>query len=339
MSFLLAMVNARPPLIDLHRHLDGNIRVTSILSLAHKNGIQLPCSDEESLAKHIFIDDKTSDLLAFLQKLDVGVSVLAHLDDCERVAYENVLDAYTEGLDHVELRFSPYYMARTHDLPLCGVVDAVVAGVTRANKELQYSASLIGILSRTFGVKACFNELKAILSAKSGIVALDLAGDEYNFPAHLFQEHFRLAREAGLKITVHAGEAGGAQSIWDAINLLGANRIGHGVAAITDNKLMQHMAQHNIGIETCILSNYQTGTWEDIPSHPVRTFLSRGIEVCLNTDDPGISNNTLASEYALAKTLLKLNDKEIVQLKMNALSQSFLTVAQKNALELTLRGI
>lgn len=332
-------LNGRSPLIDLHRHLDGNIRISSILALADKNNLVLPFNDTASLAKHVYIEDKTSDLLAFLRKLDIGVSVLADLYDCEQVAFENVIDAHGEGLDHVELRFSPYYMAKSHQLPICGVVEAVVAGVKRANAQCKFNAKLIGILSRTFGAETCFRELDAILTAKSDIVALDLAGDEKHHPARLFVDHFKIARDHGLNITVHAGEADGPSSIWDAIHLLGATRIGHGVAAIHDNVLLSFMAQHKIGIETCILSNYQTGTWENIATHPVRTFLEQGIEVCLNTDDPGVSNNSLLSEYEIASSTLLMTDNDIARLKNNALKQAFLSNIEKNAIGLKLNGV
>lgn len=321
------------PHIDLHRHLDGNIRISSIIALASKHGIELPYTQESDLAKHVYIQDKTSDLLAFLKKLDIGVSVLGDLEDCEQIAYENVIDSISEGLDYVELRFSPYYMAKAHSLPTSAVVEAVVAGVERANKQHSYNAKLIGILSRTFGVEACFKELDAILSAKGKIVALDLAGDEQRFPAALFAEHFAIARDHGLGVTVHAGEAGDAQSIWDAITLLGATRIGHGVAAIEDERLMDYLATHKIGVETCLLSNYQTGTWKQMRSHPISTFLSRGIEACLNTDDPGVSNNTLLDEYNLAKSVVGLSDKSIAKLKTNALSQAFLSEQEKSAIK------
>lgn len=324
----------RYPLIDLHRHLDGNVRISTILALARKNGLVLPADNEKDLAKFVFIEDKTSDLLAFLKKIDFGVSMLATLDDCQRIAYENVEDAISEGLDHVELRFSPYYMARTHNLPVDAVVEAVIEGVASANKDHGYNAKLIGILSRTFGVSACDRELQAILSAPSPIlVGLDLAGDEKKFPAKLFIEHFDKARDAGLHITVHAGEADGPNSIWDAINLLGATRIGHGVAAIEDAKLLHYMAMHNIGIESCILSNYQTGTWTTIAQHPVNQFLEQGIPVFLNTDDPGVSNNTLQSEYDLALREVKLSNEKLQTLKLNSLSQAFLTQKEKTAIK------
>jgi len=317
--------------IDLHRHLDGNIRVSSILELAQLHQIKLPATSEKSLSNIVHIKDKTSDLMAFLQKLDYGVSVLADLDACKRIAFENVQDAIEEGLHHVELRFSPYYMARAFNLPLEGVVEAVVDGVKVANKQYNYNAKLIGILSRTFGTQACMQELNSLLAFKEGIVAVDLAGNEHAFPASLFVEHFEKVKAAGLKITVHAGEAAEENSIWDAIHLLHADRIGHGIAAYKSPRLMAYLAEHNIGLENCLLSNYQTGTWTNIASHPIKQFLDAGISVSLNTDDPGVSNNTLESEYELAKHVVGLSDVELNTLRQNSLQQAFLSRKEKDA--------
>jgi adenosine deaminase len=320
------------PSIDLHRHLDGNVRVSTIIELAKEHSITIPSYDLDELSSTVYIHDKTSDLLAFLTKLDIGVSVLKNAAACKRIAYENVLDAKAEGLHYVELRFSPLYMASAFMLTLNEVVEAVIEGVQEANDKIGYNAKLIGILSRTFGTQACMQELDALLQHSQHIVAIDLAGDEKGYPCHLFVEHFKKVRDAGLHVTIHAGEADGPQSIWDAINLLGATRIGHGVAAHQDIQLMAYLSKNKVGIESCILSNYQTGTWLDIPNHPVRTFLDNGIEAFLNTDDPGVSNNTLASEYALAEHDLQLPRVQIEQLKQNSLQQSFLSPQEKTSL-------
>ncbi|VFS57091.1 Adenine deaminase [Kluyvera cryocrescens] len=146
-------------------------------------------------------------MVSFLSKLDWGVKVLASLDACRRVAYENIEDAARNGLHYVELRFSPRYMAMTHQLPVAGVVEAVIAGVNEGCKAFHVEARLIGIMSRTFGEAACEEELNALLAHRDGITALDLAGDELGFPGHLFLNHFTRARDAGWRITVHAGEA------------------------------------------------------------------------------------------------------------------------------------
>ncbi|MFC3121792.1 adenosine deaminase [Agaribacter flavus] len=324
------------PLLDLHRHLDGNIRPSTILDIASKKGLPLARHSLQTLQDLIFIKDKTSDLLAFLQKLDYGVSILTSAEDCYRVAYENVEDAYNEGLAYVELRFSPYYMAISHQLAMHEVIDAVISGVAAGERDFSIKANLIGILSRSFGATNCMNELEAILSRKNNFVAVDLAGDEKAFPAKLFASHFERVRDAGLAATVHAGEADGAQSIWDAIKYLGASRIGHGVAAIDDDALMGYLAEHKIGIEACLTSNYQTGAWSDLPSHPLRTFLAKGIPVSLHTDDPGVSNITLRDEFKLAQSLFNLSCAEVEQLKLNAIEQAFLSDGDKQDL---LKGV
>jgi adenosine deaminase len=322
--------NSSLPLVDLHRHLDGNINVNTICDLAKQFDVQLPSFDPALLVKYCQITDRTSDLLAFLAKLDYGVSVLGDYKACERIAFENVKDAYEQGLHYVELRFSPNYMAKAFDLDLDKVVAAVVKGTKQGSLAFAIEVNLIGILSRSYGVKECKNELDAILSHHKDIVALDLAGDELGFPAEMFESHFNEARERGLKVTVHAGEADGPKSIWQAIEVLGATRIGHGVAAIQDQNLMHYLKQHNIGLEVCLTSNYQTGTYIDTASHPIKQFIAQGLNVSLNTDDPGVSNITIQDEYDLAKNILNLDDKQITYLKKCGFEQAFMSDAQRS---------
>lgn len=327
------MINNNLPLIDLHRHLDGNIRPKTIWQLAQQNNINLPCSTFEDFIPHVQIQHSEPDLLAFLKKLDWGVAVLKSLDDVKRIAFENVEDAFNAGLHYAELRFSPYYMAMAHHLPITDVVAAVIDGVQSGVKTFKIKINLIGILSRTFGVDKCQIELEALLNHKAHLVAIDLAGDEFNFPGHLFVDHFKQARDAGLQVTVHAGEAGGAKNVWQAINELGASRIGHGVATIEDEKLMDYMVKNNIAIESCLTSNFQTGTVKDLSKHPIKTFLDNGIKVCLNTDDPAVEGIEIKHEFTLAKNLLALTNAEISQLQQNALDVCFLSNSERIALK------
>lgn len=326
------MIDKTLPLLDLHRHLDGNIRPETIWQLATKNSIVLPATQFSDFIPHVQIQGSESDLLAFLKKLDWGVAVLKSLDDIKRVAFENVEDAFNAGLNYAELRFSPYYMSMNHKLNVADVVAAVIDGTNAGMKAFDIKINLIGILSRTFGVKQCQLELDALLTHKESLIAIDLAGDEYNFPGELFVEHFKKVRDAGLQVTVHAGEAGGAASVWQAINELGATRIGHGVATIEDEKLMSYMVNNNIAIESCLTSNYQTGTVTDLSQHPLKTFLSHGIKACLNTDDPAVQGIEIKNEYLVAQQVLKLNDKDISQLQQNAIDVSFLSEHDKKAL-------
>lgn len=326
------MITKTLPLTDLHRHLDGNIRIETILDLGQKFGLELPAYDLEALRPHVQIVEAEPSLVAFLSKLDWGVAVLGDLEACRRVAYENVQDAMNAQIDYAELRFSPYYMAMKHNLPIAGVVEAVVDGVEAGCKDFGVKANLIGIMSRTFGQDACQQELDGLLTQKNKLVAIDLAGDELGQPGDRFVSHFKQVRDAGLRVTVHAGEAAGAESMWQAINELGAVRIGHGVKAIEDPKLMEYLAKNNIGIESCLTSNIQTSTVASFESHPIKTFLNYGVKVCLNTDDPAVEGIELPYEYEVAAPKVGLTQDQLRQIQVNGLDLAFLSNTEKQAL-------
>jgi adenosine deaminase len=254
------------------------------------------------------------------------------VDACRRVAYENMDDARRDGLDYIELRFSPWFMAEANGLDPAAVVEAVVDGTAAGSRDFGVKASLIGIISRTYGVETAKKELAALLTQRSHIVALDLAGDEAHFPAEWFREHFRRAREAGWHVTVHAGEIAGPESIWHSLHDLGAERIGHAIRATEDPNLMSYLAEHHIGVEACLTSNVQTSCVADYTSHPLKTFLEHGILATINTDDPGISGIDLTYEYELAAPRAGLSREQIRQAQMNALEAAFLSEQEKENL-------
>lgn len=326
------MIDTRLPLTDIHRHLDGNIRAQTILDLGRQFNLTLPATELDALRPHVQVTKTEPDLVSFLQKLDWGVKVLGDLDACRRVAQENVADAANAGLHYAELRFSPYYMAMTHNLPVAGVVEAVIDGIRRGRQEHDIDVRLIGILSRTFGEEACLQELDGLLAHRDGITALDLAGDELGFPGSLFLSHFNRARDAGWRITVHAGEAAGPESIWQAIRELGAERIGHGVKAAEDPELMDFLAKHQIGIESCLTSNIQTSTVAALDSHPLATFLRHGVLASINTDDPAVQGIEIEHEYRVAAPAAGLTSDEIRQAQENGLTMAFLSEAEKEAI-------
>ncbi|MFS7314683.1 adenosine deaminase [Rahnella rivi] len=289
------MIDTRLPLTDIHRHLDGNIRAQTILDLGRQFNLTLPADELDALRPHVQVMHAEPDLVSFLQKLDWGVKVLGDIDACRRVAKENVEDAAKAGLHYTELRFSPYYMAMNHNLPVAGVVEAVIEGIREGQKNHDIDVRLIGILSRTFGEDACVQELEGLLAHRDGITALDLAGDELGFPGSLFLSHFNRARDAGWRITVHAGEAAGPESIWQAIRELGAERIGHGVKAAQDPALMDFLAS-------------------------------------INTDDPAVQGIEIANEYNVAAPAAGLTQNEIRKAQENGLTMAFLTDAEKQAI-------
>jgi adenosine deaminase len=326
------MIDPHLPLVDLHRHLEGCVRLETILELGRRHGLPLPAGDVEGLRPHVQIREPQPGVMAFIAKFRWGTGVMVDAEAVRRIAHESVLDAKGEGLDYVELRFSPYFMAEPHALELAAVVEAVVDGVAAGSRDAGLRVNLIGILSRTYGPETARRELEALLRHRDGLVALDLAGDEVRQPGPLFVEHFRRARAAGLAITVHAGEAAGPESIWQAIKGLGAARIGHAVHALEDPALLDWMAEQRVGIESNLTSNVQTSTVADYASHPLKRFLERGLLASINTDDPGISNIDLAYEYRVAAPAAGLTPEQIRQAQQNALETAFLPEAEKREL-------
>jgi adenosine deaminase len=304
----------------------------TILDLGRKHNVKLPGDTVETLRPHVQVTEVMPDLVSWLAKLDWMIAVLGDYDACRRVARETVEDARAVGIDYLELRFSPYFMAAPNQLDPVRVVEAVVAGIEEGSAKTGLKVNLIGILSRTFGPAACRIELEALLAHRSHLRALDLAGDEKNWPAGLFTEHFKRGRDAGWAITVHAGEAGGAPSVWAALQELGATRIGHGVRAIDDPRLLDHLATHRIGLEINLTSNVQTNTVPGFAVHPLKQFLARGLLATINTDDPVISGIDLRHEYDVAAPAAGLTPAEIQQARRNALEIAFLTPAEKTLL-------
>lgn len=326
------MIDHSLPFVDLHRHLDGSVRLQTILDLGRKHDLDLPAFELESLRPYVQVTEPQPGIMKFIEKFKWMIAVLVDYDACHRIGYENVLDANAEGIDYIELRFSPMFMAQGHGLDPAGICEAVAAGVRQGEAETGIRTNLIGILSRHFGPKEAMRELDALLAHKDSFVALDLAGDEANFPGDLFVDHFRLAREAGWQVTVHAGEAAGAESIWQAIQGLGATRIGHATRAMEDPTLVAYMAEHSVGVEANLTSNVQTSTVAGYADHPLKALLEAGILATINTDDPGISNITLPYEYEVAAPKAGLTPEQIRQAQQNALTLAFLSDSQKRDL-------
>jgi len=325
-------MSSRPPFIDLHRHLDGSVRLETILDLGRKHGIPLPADTLEGLRPHVVVTTPQPGLVEFLTKFKWMTAVLADYDACRRVARENVEDALREGIRYIELRFSPAFMADAHNLDPSHVTAAVIEGAAEGAAATGVRVNLIGILTRTYGPVRARRELRALLDHKAAIAALDLAGDEGNWPAELFIEHFKQGRDAGWQVTVHAGEAAGAQSIVTAIDQLGATRIGHCVRAVEDSAVMDLLRERRIGIEANLTSNVQTSTVPDYASHPLKKFLEAGLLATINTDDPAISGIDLAYELGVAAPAAGLDEAQIVKALRNAWDIAFIDPAERQRL-------
>lgn len=326
------MIDRSLPLIDLHRHLDGSLRLETVLELAEEHGIALPAHDLEAFRPHVEVSGTTPGLMDFLARFRWLLEVMVSPEACRRIAYENVEDAHREGIAYLELRFSPWFMAERHGLDAAAVTEAIVDGVAAGRREFGVGVGLIGILSRTYGPAIATHELDALLSQREHIVALDLAGDEVAFPAALFKEHFRRARDAGWRSTVHAGEAAGSPSIWSAVHDLGAERIGHGVRAFEDPRLMEHLRDHGISIEANLTSNVQTSSVASFEAHPLKRYLDFGIVANLNTDDPAISGINLHHEFEVAAPAAGLSAAHTRLAQKHALAMAFVSDSERKAL-------
>ena len=320
------------PLFELHRHLDGSVRLETILDLARRHRLPLPADSVAELRPYAQITEPVAGVMAFVSRFQWMQLVMVDMDAVRRIAYENVADAAAEGIDYIELRFSPVFMAEKHHLEPAGIVRAVCEGAAQGEADYAVKVNLIGIMSRTYGAERCWHELDAILRGRGpALVGVDLAGDEIHYPGSLFVEHFRRVRDAGLRVTVHAGEVAadsphaalGLENLWTAVRDLGAERLGHALRAVDDPALLDWIGEHDIAIESCPTSNVQTSAVPNYAQHPLREFLERRLLATLNTDDPGISDITLEHEYRVAADRVGVTAVDLLQLQENARQAAF----------------
>jgi adenosine deaminase len=312
-------------LIELHRHLDVSVRLSTLLELAQTRGLIPQSTSLEGFRSDFVIVEPMRDLPSVLAKFTLYQQVLDHYDVVERVAFEACEDAYREGIHAIEFRFSPGFVCELSKMPWLEALDGFHAGLARAMVTYpDFQAGLICIGSRDFGMKSIEKTIEFYLKNDDRFIGFDLAGDESQYPNHLYRNAMKRVISSGAKITIHAGEAAGPDSVWSAIQDLGARRIGHGIRSIEDPKLMEYLRENEILLEMCPTSNRITSTWSDLRTHPFRTCLEFGIPVSLNTDDPSIFGNTLADEIKIARNSMGLTDSVIQATFEKARKYSFL---------------
>ncbi len=327
------MIHSDIPLVDLHRHLDGNVRLQTLLDIGRHHNLKLPAWDTEGLRPHAQVTTPVADLADGIGKFVLTQQAFVDYEACQRIVWENLEDADREGLDYVELRFSPVFMAEAHRLDPFGVASAVCEAWQEGRNRWSVQSKLIVILSRHYGVDSCRVEVETALANRDkGVVAIDLAGVETDYPGSLFVPHFQQAANAGLRLTAHAGEWSGPQSVWQAVQDLHAERLGHAVGAAQDPALVDLLLERQIGIEMCPTSNLQFSAVSSIDQHPLPAWLRRGLRVTLNTDDPGISGIDLAHEYRLVSDAMGLSKEEMRRLQTNGVEAAFLTEQERQAL-------
>jgi adenosine deaminase len=311
---------------ELHRHLDVSVRTSTLLELAQERGLEAQSTGLAAFREKHVIHRPMTDLTTVLAQFTLYQHVLDRPDVLERVAFEVVEDIRREGTRQVELRWSPGFVCELSKLPWEDALDGFEAGIRRALETYpDMRAGMLCIASRDLGPDTVNRTVEFFLKHSDRFRGLDLAGPEEGFPARDFASSFQKAQDEGARITVHAGEGSGPENIWDAIESLGARRIGHGIAAIQDRELMDRLAKDAICLENCPTSNWLTQCVTDLRDHPLPKFLRAGVPVCINTDDPGIFGVTLPGEVEICRQQMGMSEAEIEACFEHARRASFLT--------------
>ena len=321
----------RLPKAELHCHLDGSLRVETLLELAKGMESWLPAHDVAGLRKAMRVPDACT-LEAYLSSFSLTLGVLQTAGALERVAYELAEDAAREGVWYLEVRFAPILNTR-FGLSLADVVSAVAKGLARAERETGIVARIIVCALRQLGPSASMDAARfAVEHRGDRVVGFDLAGAEAGHAAGAHSAAFRHARENGLACTCHAGEADGPESVRQAIEICGATRIGHGTRLIDDPALMASVADRGIPLEICLTSNVQTGAAPSYAAHPLGAYVRAGVPTVLCTDNRLMSDTTVTAEYAHAGKAQGLSAGDLCTIARASFEYAFLPEVARRSL-------
>ena len=321
------------PKVELHRHLEGSLRLDTMVDIAKNHGITIP-ADVLRLSTLVQVQEEDKFTFQnFLSKFNTLRMFYRSPDVIHRITREAIEDAAKDNVKYMELRFTPVALSRAERFPLHDVIDWVIVSTREAAEKYNVNVKLIASVNRHESAELA--EQVAWLAAdhiKDGLVALDLAGNEAEFPTKPFHGIFKEARQSGLHVTIHAGEWGPAQHIREAIEDIGAERIGHGVRVLEDDTIAALASERQTAFEVCITSNYQSGVFETLEEHPMMKMFEKGINVTINTDDPSISRITLSHEYYNACDALQMPQFTLKERIIAAAKAGFMPEDEKEKL-------
>ena len=321
----------RMPKAELHVHLDGSLRPETMLDLAVAAGVPMPAHDAESLRRWMLVDDARN-LEEYLARFEYTIALLQTPEAIERVAYEMVADAATDGLRYLEVRYCPRLSTRG-GLSMDEAVEAEWRGLQRGEREFGVMARIINCSLRHYSPDVSLEIAEhSVRLRHCGVVAFDLAGGEAGRPPQEHRAAFDLAARAGLGITVHAGEAAGWESIFEAIHSCHAVRIGHGTRLFEHPELLEYVRDRQICLEINITSNLQTHAVATAAQHPVRQYFDAGIPVTLCTDSWLMGGVSLTDEYLTAHDALQFTADELETMALTAFEHAFLPWPDRLAL-------
>ena len=312
------------PKVELHCHLDGSLRVSSILDQAKIDNIKLPFKNYDDLTAYFKIGENRGSLEDYIKRFDITLCVMQTPKALSRFAYELIEDVSKENVRYIEVRYSPILHTKK-GMALEEALESVRKGLKRGEKDFGVKSGIIVCGIRHISPEASLKLADLAVRYKNrGVVGFDLAGSEENFPAKEHREAFYLIRNNNVNATIHAGEAYGPSSIHQAIHQCGANRIGHGTRLKEDKNLMDYVIDHRITLEICLTSNWQTRSVRSLHYHPLKYYYQNGMRVTLNTDNRLISDTTLTEEFFLAHRLYQFSLKDFREITIIAMKSAFL---------------
>ncbi len=325
----------RLPKIELHCHLDASVRLETVAAIAPEIGLALP----DPLGPALEAPEVCEDLADYLRCLDLALEVLQRPQDLERVARELIEDLAGDGVIHAEIRFAPQLHTRKGLTPQ-HALDAVCAGLETASERSGVTFGTILCCLRHRDPRESADIARLAAANLDKVCALDLAGDEGGYPeAKPYTEAFDLAREAGLGLTAHAGENAGGRSVREVLDLLGAQRVGHGIRCVEDEELTDRLARERIPLEICPKSNVQTRAVASLASHPIDRLLGRGVPVTVSTDGRTSSSTTLTEEFRRLRAEFGWGLEEFAACQRNAARAAFAPDRVKERLLARLSGL
>ncbi len=317
------------PKIDLHCHLDGSVRPQTLMELARQQNITLPSDDIDEISTLMIAPETCLNLEEYLLRFELPLSVMQTVESIERISFELFEDAAQENVKYLEVRFGPL-LHTEQGLTLDQIIHSAVAGMQRAEKRYDIKGNYILSLLRHMPKES----IKGVIDAgakylNNGVVAFDLAGGEAPGFCHEFVPYAQYAAEKGYRITIHAGEQGDGQNVYDAISLLGAERIGHGIH-IKDHTEAYNLVKHKMtALETCPSSNVQTKAVDKLSSHPIKTFYQDAIPVTINTDNRTVSNTSMSDEVRKVMHTFKLSRADYFTIYKTSVAHSFASESVK----------
>ncbi len=312
------------PKTDLHVHLDGSLRLSTIMKMAEEQSVNLGVDSEEKLRALISPGKNHKSLEDYLKGFNITLQVLQKPEALYRAAYELAEDNALENVKYMEVRYSPVLHTQKK-IPLTNIVEAVLEGLKDAENDFDIKTGVIlcGIRNISPEVSMQMAEL-AVAFKNRGVVGFDLAGAEYNYPAREHLDAFNLILSNNVNVTIHAGEAYGPDSIHQALHYCGAHRIGHGTRLRENGDLLNYVNDHRIPLEICPSSNVQTGTVPSLKNHPFKFYLDLGLRVTINTDNRLITNTTMTDEFFCIHKHFNLSPEDIKTLSINGIKSAFL---------------